>query len=253
MIGYFLIASAIGLAGWLYSKSADAATPSNPGIGPTASPPGFTPSPNLVTGRVNDEFMFLGSPDDPTTWPIVTLPSGEQWQVAPSYIGPVGIGEAQQIAASRGMQLPSPALVDAIWRAADLKVSPIPEASDGTAKTMASNDVYLRHKTKVDALVDGRNFTLLAGTHKDVVVNTDADQPGLKHGGIGLYGWHAGADMVAQMKTSSGARKLCTIIGGAEVHAPVTQGDGLVIQQPFGGHGLDWIDYSQGARLVRKV
>ena len=246
MIFPILIGAGVLALAWLYKSN------SNPGIATQATaqlPAGFTPSANLVTANVrvpSEDFMFQVQ-DDPSTWPIVEL-NGEKWQVAPSYIGPVGIGQAKQIAESQGMQLPFPALVDAIWRVADLKVSPVPEPSDGTPKTMATPAVYLKHKTKVDALVDGRSFQLLAGTHKDVVVN-DVAQPGLKAGGIGLYGWHAGLDAI----TKAPDGKLRTVIGGAEVHAPVTAGEGFVIQQPFGGHGLEWIDYSQGARLVKKV
>lgn len=229
----------LGAAAYLYKK---ANAPISPGTTPLPvnnTPADATGVPLELVGGVvipSDAYMFTGPDDDISSWPIVTLGS-DAYRVAPSYIGPVGIGQAQQIAMSRGFQLPTPALVDAIWRAADLKLPPIPEASDGTPKTMSVPAVYLKHKQKILAQIAGRPFQLLGGTHKDIVV-ADTAQPGLKTGGIGLYGWHSATN---------------ANIGGVPVHAPVTAGDGFVIQQPFGGHGLDWIDYSQGIRLVKKV
>ncbi|MHB8107738.1 MAG: hypothetical protein ACYDH4_09990, partial [Candidatus Cryosericum sp.] len=60
-------------------------------------------------------------------WVPVTY-NGVVWNVSPSYIAPVGIGEAEQLAAQNGCELPTPALVDAIWKAADLKLEPLPRA-----------------------------------------------------------------------------------------------------------------------------
>jgi len=160
---------------------------------------------------------------------------GETWFVSPQYVGPLGIGEAFSLAQTLGLSLPSPGLVDAIWRAADLKIAPPTRASDGTPRTMSSPEVFADQKNRIDALVGGRAFTLLGGSHKDVVMGDATSGPGLKAGKVGIYGWHSEAP-----------------IAGLALHAPVTPGPGRVIQQPFGGHGLDWIDYSQALRLVRK-
>lgn len=65
----------------------------------------------------------------------------------------------------------------------------------------------------IEAQIAGREFVLLVGAFKDVVRGPD--------GRIGLYGWH--------------------------------QLNGKPIQPYFTGHAMDWIDYSQGLRLVRKV
>jgi len=242
MIYYVLGAAVVGGLAWLYKIGQ-----SNPGIAQSTISIGpIGPIPLNLVGGVKipeDDYMFTGPEEDINFWPIVEV-NGERFHVAPSYIGPVGIGQARDIAESRGMQLPTPALVDAIWRAADLKVAPIPEAHDGTPKTMASPEAYIKHKRKVLAGIDGRQFQLLGGTHKDVV-QSDTDFPGLKRGKIGLYGWHAAAEMIDI--------KLNTKIGGAATHEAVTKGPGAVIQQPFGGHGLNWIDYSQGVRLVKKI
>jgi N-acetyl-anhydromuramyl-L-alanine amidase AmpD len=106
---------------------------------------------------------------------------GQKWQVAPVYLAPVGIGQALELARLNGCELPSPELVDAIWEKADLKLSPLPRKHDGTPRTMASDEVFADQNRKIDEQIAGRQFTLLAGTHKDVV---------LKDGKIGLYGWH---------------------------------------------------------------
>ena len=167
--------------------------------------------------------------------------NGETWLVSPSYIGPAGIGAAASLAQSLGLSLPSPGLVDAIWRAADLKLTPPIRNSDGTPKTMSSPAVYEAQRARIEALIAGRPFRLLAGTHKDIVMGdaqsaSSAGGEGLKVGKVGLYGWHSEVP-----------------VPGIKLHAPVTGGPGRVIQQPFGGHGLDWEDYSQGLRLVRRA
>lgn len=56
-----------------------------------------------------------------------------------------------------------------------------------------------------------------AGCYKDVVQS----QPGGLSVRLGLYGWH--------------------------------RADGRVIQSPYWLHALAWADYSQGARLVRRL
>lgn len=113
-------------------------------------------------------------------WVEVTC-KGQRWLVAPTYMAPVGIAEAIMLARANDAELPSPELVDAIWEAADLKLSPLLRKHDGTPKTMASPEVYADQTARIAAQVAGRPFRLLAGTHKDVVV---------KDGKIGLYGWH---------------------------------------------------------------
>jgi hypothetical protein len=150
-------------------------------------------------------------------WSIVEV-GGVRWEVAPSYIFPVGIGQAETIARERGCELPSKALVDAIWKAADLKVEPITRSVDngllanwGTA--MMSKEVFDDQARLIDQLIGGRPYRLLAGTHKDVIRIDD--------GRLALYGWH---------------------------HT-----DGRVIQPIYTGHARGWIDYSQGLRLCRRA
>lgn len=113
-------------------------------------------------------------------WVEVTC-KGQRWLVAPTYLAPVGIGEALALARANDAELPTPELVDAIWEAADLKVSPLPRKHDGTPRTMSSPEAYADQKRRIDEQIAGRRFRLLVGTHKDVV---------LKDGKVGLYGWH---------------------------------------------------------------
>ncbi len=164
--------------------------------------------------------------------------NGETWLVAPAYIGPVGIGEAQKIARSLGLELPSAALVDAIWNAADLRVDPPVRSHDGTFRTMSTPAVFEDQQRRIDALVGDRPFTLLAGTHKDVVL--------LPSGKPGLYGWNVENGPAFTKRTGVPTH---TVRGanGEKVTA------GPVIQQLFGGHALEHRDYSQGLRLVRRI
>lgn len=143
---------------------------------------------------------------------------GKVWLVSPIYVAPVGIGQAEDIARALGCELPSPGLVDAIWRAADLKIdaTKMIRKHDGTPATMDSASTHEDQANRIAGLVGARglgiDFRLLAGAFKDVVQ---------KDGKIGLYGWH--------------------------------RPDGSVIQPFYGGHARAWRDYSQGLRLVRKA
>jgi hypothetical protein len=156
-------------------------------------------------------------------WPNVIRPhgfvrlgaaDGTQWDVSDMYLAPVSIGEAERIAKEEGCELPTPALVDAIWRTADLKVAPLPRSHNGTIAQMASPPVYADQAARVLKQIEGQPFALLAGTHKDVVRCP-------RTGRLGLYGWH--------------------------------RLDGRVIQPLFTGHAMAWIDYSQGLRLCRRI
>lgn len=163
-------------------------------------------------------------PVSSTGWPRVTV-GGVTYEVAPEYIWPIGIGEAEDMAKAAGCELPSPELVDAIWQAADAKIDGAKmirtrtDGNDGTPQTMASEATF---NAQADRLVDEvvalskagvkMPYTLAAGYCKDVVK---------KDGVLGIYGWQ--------------------------------RADGSVIQPLYTGHARGWIDYSQGLRYVRKV
>jgi hypothetical protein len=121
-------------------------------------------------------------------WPRVEL-GGQVYRIAPVYVAPVGIGEAIEIARAYSCELPSPALVDAIWEAADLRLEPLPRKHDGTPRTMASKAAYDDQARRIEEQIAGREFCLLAGTHKDVSKRKDS---------IGLYGWHRSDGRIIQ-------------------------------------------------------
>lgn len=122
------------------------------------------------------------------TWVEITH-AATRWLVAPIYIAPVGIGQAERIAREHGCELPTPALVDAIWAAADLKLMPLPRKHDGTPRTMASDEAYADQAARIYEQFKGKDFRLLAGTHKDVAQS---------NGRVGLYGWHYPTGKVIQ-------------------------------------------------------
>lgn len=152
----------------------------------------------------------MQTPDTAGLVPVMC--EGVTWLVAPIYFAPVAIGQAARIAADLGFELPSPALVDAIWRAADLRLAPLPRQHNGTVSQMATEAVFLDQGQRIEAQIAGRRFRLLAGAFKDVV---------RKDGVLGIYGWH--------------------------------RSTGVPIQPFYSRHAPEWIDYSQGLRLVRRA
>ncbi len=185
-----------------------------------------------VKKRVKDASLISIPPE--STW-VKIEHNGENWLVAPHYIAPVGIGEANAIAQKFGYQLPTVGLVDAIYNAADLKLDPHPRGtrdkppSDFTAQTMNSPDTNIAQLAYIQKQIEAAgkpNYQLLAGTHKDVVYDKIpyGEHAGMMH--LGIYGWH--------------------------------QRNGKPIQGFMWGHAStypanDWKDYSQGLRLVKKL
>lgn len=112
-------------------------------------------------------------------WPVVEL-DGERWHVAPVYLAPVSRGEAVALADDWGCEVPSRALVDAIWQAADLRLDPHRITRDWSSpRDMVA---YGAQRMRIEAAIGGRPFTLLAGSHKDL-----AYVDGYR---VDLYGWH---------------------------------------------------------------
>lgn len=159
---------------------------------------------------------------------------GVLWSVAPMYVAPVAIGKAARLAEVCGCELPTPALVDAIWRAADLQIVPIVRSvANGLLRdwgpSMDAPATHANQAHRLNVAIGERPYTLLAGAFKDVV---DID------GELGLYGWHVADGVAVDVAT----------------HPPATPGPGRVIQQPNAkAHGPGYRDYSQGLRLVRRL
>lgn len=148
---------------------------------------------------------------------------GVLWLVAPIYVAPVGIGEADEIAHKAGCELPSPELVDAIYAAADCKLDAqqIVNAAvghDGTPKTMDSPETHAKVAKRLAELVQEHgDFKLLAGPFKDVVRYKDK---------LGIYGWFKANGVPIQGRG---------LDGGIQT-----------------GHALSWSDYSQALRYCKR-
>jgi hypothetical protein len=159
---------------------------------------------------------------------------GVLWRVAPRYVHAVGIGEARKLAAEAGCELPTPGLVDAIWRAADLRIEPIIRSvANGLLKNygadMFSARLIADQARRIEEAIGGRPYRLMDGSHKNVAQ---------KDGVLGIYGLHV--DDGVEWKATP-------------LHAPETPGRGRVIQPFYAGHAPDWRDSSQGWRPVRRA
>jgi hypothetical protein len=131
---------------------------------------------------------------------------------------------AQKIADSLHCTLPTRKMVDEIYRAAPLKLAPMPIAP---GPEMITVPVFARH----DSIVWTQRSphmgsfplgTLIGGTKKDVVIaNTIRNElkPGVPRPVV-IYGWH--------------------------------QLNGIPIQPVYNGHGETYADYSHGVRLIQQ-
>lgn len=157
---------------------------------------------------------------DNVQWVRINI-DGQDYEVSPTYLAPMGIGEAVQYAKDNGLVLPTPRMVNAIWQAADLKVAPISSGAWGEENKGDNAAQFAKHAQAIEQQLAGRPFTLLGGTHKDVVFIDKVPWQSAAINKPGIYGWH--------------------------------RPDGSRIQQEMWGHALSWKDYSQGLRLIRKV
>lgn len=130
---------------------------------------------------------------------------------------PLTPGSAQAVADRLGAVLPTPRLVDAVWSAAEVRLTPSPIPPGPQMTTMAvfrAHDVTVRSQRQRAGAPMG---ALVAGHKKDVVlVPGSASAPER----VVIYGWH--------------------------------RPDGTPIQPVYGGHTADWVDYSHGVRLVSR-
>jgi hypothetical protein len=121
--------------------------------------------------------MFFHYPlGEVTEWPIVKL-NGVAYHVAPTYVAPVARKDLLALLVHHECELPTIALVDAIWRASDLKIAPI--LRDWSSPADMLN--FASQRDAIDRAIGGRPFRLLAGTHKDFVREGER---------IDLYGLH---------------------------------------------------------------
>ena len=118
---------------------------------------------------------------------------------------------AQQIADSIHCFLPTRKMVDDIYRAAKIKLEPVPMYA-----YRDSTPTMWQHHLIVEGQRKGRKG-LIAGIQKDVVISGRISRDP-KPGRVAIYGWH--------------------------------KPDGQPIQPLYTGHIYWWVDYSQGIRLV---
>ena len=120
--------------------------------------------------------------------------------------------EAQSLADVLQCVLPSPRLVDLIWEKADLKLEP-----KSLSTNRGSQAALIQHNNLINQQINSREFTLVAGHKKDIVLSSR-----IPAGKVVIYGWH----------------KL----------------DGKTIQPESSIHSASYKDYSHGTRLIsRKV
>ena len=149
-----------------------------------------------ATYFVSSDYLSIGSNDD---WARIN-------------ITPMA---AQKIADSFHCFLPTRKMVDDIYKAASVKLEPVPMyALRDSTPTMYHHHLIIEGQRK------GRKG-LIAGIQKDVVISGKISRDP-KPDRVAIYGWH----------------KL----------------DGIPIQPLYTGHIYWWVDYSQGIRLVyRKI
>ena len=156
-------------------------------------------SPVSVTLCVTPDYLALGSDRD-----FVRVP--------------LGLRAATRIGDAFNMLLPTPRMVDMIYRAAKLKVSPQPMTPGAQ---MTSTAYVLRHDQTIRAQRERAGAaigTLIAGQKKDVVLTSRL----ASHiGRVAIYGWH--------------------------------RGNGRPIQPLSTVHGAGYADYSHGVRLVSRT
>ena len=154
---------------------------------------------NTAVFYVTPEYLCVGSDDD-------------------YFLTPMTPNTAQRIADRLDCSLPTRRMVDAIYEAAAVKLTPvpIPPGPSMTTVPVFSNHNAIVRTQRIDQLKEHPLGTLVAGHQKDVVLAAGlASAPGK----VAIYGWH---------KTNA---------------AP--------IQPLYLKHAAAWVDYSQCVRLVR--
>ena len=136
------------------------------------------------------------------------------------FLIPLSPYTAQRIADALDCSLPTPRVVDAIYAAAHVRLSPspIPPSPAMTSVAVFSNHNAMVWTQRSETLSAHPLGALMAGHKKDVVLSARlANAPGK----VAIYGWH---------KTN-----------------------GVPIQPLYLGHTAEWVDYSQCIRLVAQT
>lgn len=131
---------------------------------------------------------------------------------------PLGLRAATRIGEEFNMILPTPRMVDMIYRAAAVRLSPQPMTP---GPQMTSTAYFMRHNDTVEAQRQSAGVapgTLISGHKKDVVLTTRLAS---NRGKVAIYGWH--------------------------------RRNGRPIQPLSTVHGAGYADYSHGVRLVSRT
>lgn len=132
------------------------------------------------------------------------------------FLVPLTPETAQRIADRLECTLPTPRMVDDIYRHAALKLTPAPIPP---TPAMTTVPVFLDHNARVRAQRKREALgVLVAGHKKDVVI---ANRVFATPGKVAIYGWH--------------------------------RPDGKPIQPLYTGHTASWVDYSHGIRLIQRT
>lgn len=161
----------------------------------------FESKTNIGTFFVTPDYLAIGSDADYLLMPI-----------SPAL--------GQRLADALKCSLPTPKMVDAIYRAAQVKLTPAPIPPSPAMTTVAvfSNHNAMVHAQRAEQLADQPLGALVAGHKKDVVISARlASAPGK----VAIYGWH--------------------------------RTNGVPIQPLYLGHAATWVDYSQCTRLVQQA
>ena len=163
---------------------------------------------------------------DPVTWRdvllaghghVVTLRVASDYLTVDGVRRPLSAGDAQAAVDALGAMLPTPAIVDAIWLAADVRLEPIP--TQPWDASMMSPERWIEHDRLIDAQFAGRGG-LIAGHKKDVVISNRLLEHPEARGPL-IFGWH--------------------------------RANGVPIQPLSAAHRMDatFYDYSHGIRPIR--
>jgi hypothetical protein len=163
---------------------------------------------NVIEGKTNTA-TFYATPD--------YLAVGSD---ADYLLMPISPGTAQRLADALNCALPTRKMVDAIYAAAEVKLTPtpIPPSPAMTTVEVFSNHNAIVRSQRAEQLAAHPLGALVAGHKKDVVISARlASAPGK----VAIYGWH--------------------------------RTNGLPIQPLYLGHTNTWVDYSQCTRLVQQA
>lgn len=128
-----------------------------------------------------------------------------------------GGNAAKRICDMFSCMLPTKKIADQIWAAADLKLTPHPMLASAS---MVSSKVLIDHNAEIERERNGRDFNIITGHKKDIVICSHLLQDRSR---IAIYGW--------------------------------IYPDGRVIQGPMPNstsHEVNYMDYSQSIRLISR-